>query len=87
MKRADDRVELVIVDLDAAAERGLQGLVIGLGDCAPAHSVKEGLQALGVVEGVWIGKGGFLMHRGAGFQFPDDLKFFAQGRRLRPRRV
>ena len=72
------RVELVVVDVDAAAKRGLQGFVVGLGDSPPANGVEKGLQALGIVERVRVRKGEFLVNGGPGFQLPDDLKLFAQ---------
>ena len=49
-ERPDHRVKLVFIDLDAAAERGLQGAVVSLGNGAPAHGIQKGLQALGMVE-------------------------------------
>ena len=66
------------VYLDAAAKGRLQGFVVGLGYGTPADGVKEGLQAFGVVERVWVRQRGFLMHGSTRFQLPYDLKFLAK---------
>ncbi len=75
---ANHRVELVFVDLDAAAKGGLEGLVVGLGDSAPAHGIKERLKAFRHVEAIRARQGGFFVNRGAGFHLPDDLKLLAK---------
>jgi len=71
---ADHRVELVVLDLDAAAEGCLERAGVGAGDRPPAHGVQERLQPSGVVEAVRMGDG---QHRavqdGRGqLQLPDD---------------
>jgi hypothetical protein len=75
-KSPDNWVELVFVYLNAAAERGLQGFVVGLGDCPPANGVEKGSQALGIIERVRVWKGRILVNSGSRFQLPDDLKLF-----------
>ncbi len=42
-----DGVELVIVHFDAAAERGLQGFVVGAGNGSPGHGIEEGVERAG----------------------------------------
>ena len=44
LQRPDHRVELVVLDGDAGAERRLEGPAVGGGDGAPAHGVEEGVE-------------------------------------------
>src|SRR5258707_2771887 len=46
----NDRVELVFINFDTAAKRGLQGPIISLGGGPPTHGVEKGLQAHRMVE-------------------------------------
>jgi hypothetical protein len=41
---AHQRVELEVLDADAAAERRLEEPTVGVGGCAPAHGVEEGVE-------------------------------------------
>jgi hypothetical protein len=51
-ERLGYRLELVLLDRDSAAERCLEGLLVGAGDSAPADGVEEGAELLRVVVSV-----------------------------------
>ena len=74
----DHRVELVVLDVDAAAERRLECPHVGGGDRAPAHGVEEGVEAARLVEAGGFGQGRLLEHAGAGLELPDDLELLAE---------
>jgi hypothetical protein len=46
----NDRVELVFINFDTASKRGLQSLIVSLGDGTPTHGIEKGLQAHWMVE-------------------------------------
>ena len=71
-------IELVVLDRDAAPERGLEGLHVGIGGRAPADGIEEGIDAAGFVEFADLRETGLLEDAGAGFQFPDDLELLAE---------
>src|SRR5262249_12637419 len=72
-------VELVVLDLDAGAEGGLDGADVGGAGRPPPHGVEEGVQAGGRVEPGRVGQGQLLVDAGAGLQLPDGLPLLAQG--------
>ena len=78
LDRPDHGVELVILDLDAAAERGLDVLVVGRRGGPPTHGVQEGVERPRLVEPGPLGQGHFLDHPGPRLDFPDDLQLLAQ---------
>src|SRR5262245_11284725 len=75
---ADDGVQLVVLDLDAGAERGLDAMDIGGAGGAPADGIKEGVEAGGWVEPGRLGQGDLLVNAGGNFQLPDDLQFLPE---------
>ena len=79
LDRAHHRVELVVLDVDAAAERRLQGPHVGGGGRAPAHGVEEGIESSGRIEAGRSRQRRPLADLRAGLQLPDDLQFLAQG--------
>ena len=78
LDRPHHRVKLVVLDLDAAAERRLDVLVVGRRGGPPAHGVQEGVELLGLVEAGRLGEGDLLDDPGARLDLPDDLQLFAQ---------
>lgn len=68
------RIQLVVLDGDARAERGLQGMGVSRGDRPPAHRVQEGIQVLRIVKAPQRGhrQGGRLQDPGARLHLPDD---------------
>ena len=75
----DHRVKLVVLDLDAAAERGLEGFVVGRRDGTPAHRIQKGVQPGRIIEVGRLGQSDLLVDVRPRLQFPDDLQFLAQG--------
>ena len=69
---AGHRIELIGLDLDAAAEGRLQRAGVRRGDRAPAHRVQEGIEACRVVE-AGLGRGQLhrLMHPRPRLHLPD----------------
>ena len=74
---ADERVELVVLDLDAAPERRLQGPAIGRGDRAPADGVEEGVEDSRIVKARRLWQRAPLERPCARLDLPDDLERFA----------
>ena len=72
------RVKLVVLDVDAGAEGGLDVLHVGGGGGTPAHGVEEGVELVGRVEAGRFGQGDLLDDLGPRLDLPDDLQFFAQ---------
>ena len=72
------RVKLVVLDVDARAERGLDVLQVGGGGGPPAHGIEEGVEPVGGVEAGRLGQGDLLDGLGAGLDLPDDLQLFAE---------
>src|SRR5262249_54551686 len=75
---ADDGVELVVLDLDAGAERGLDAIDVGGAGGAPADGIEEGVEAGGGVEPGRLGQGDLLVDAGGDLQFPDDLQLLPE---------
>ena len=75
----DHGVELVVLDVDARAERGLDVLQVGRGSGPPADGIEEGVEPLGGVEAGRLGQGDLLDDLGPRLDLPDDLKLFAEG--------
>ena len=76
LHRTDERIELVILDVDPAAEGRLQGPYVGRGDRAPAHRVQEGIQSGRRVEPRWLRQLDALDRPRARLDLPDDLYAF-----------
>ncbi len=78
---AHQRLELEVLDRDAAAKGRLQRALVGAGDRSPAHRVEEGVELGGVVEAVGVQRGelGLLSDLRAGLDLPDDLQILAGG--------
>jgi hypothetical protein len=77
---ACDRVELVVLERDAAAEGGVELLVVGGSHGAPADGIEEGLEAMRRVEAAGgVRQGVALEGARVGFEFPDDLEGLAVG--------
>ena len=79
LQSAHERVELIVLDLHAAAEGGLEGAHVGGGDRAPAHGVEKGVEHRGRVKTVQVGQVGVVENRGPRLQFPDHLQLLAVG--------
>ncbi len=78
LDRPHHRVKLVVLDVDAGAERRLDVPHIGRGGSPPADGIEEGVELVGRVEAGGIGQGDLLDHPGPRLDLPDDLQFFAQ---------
>ena len=75
----DHRVKLVVLDVDARAERGLDVPHVGGGSGPPADGIEEGVEPVGGVEAGRLGEGDLLDDLGPRLDLPDDLKLFAEG--------
>ena len=79
LDRAHDRLQVVVLDADAAAEGRLQRVRVRRGDRAPAHGVEEGVQRGGVVEAVgWERQVPALANAGPRLDLPDDAQPVAE---------
>ena len=72
------RVELVVLDVDARAERRLDVRHVGGGGGPPADGVEEGVEPVGRVEAGRLGQGDLLDDPGPRLELPDDLELFAE---------
>jgi hypothetical protein len=82
LQGADEGVELVVLDGDAAAEGRLEGAGVGRGDGAPADRVEKGLQAGGIVEAVVRRAGesrSLRKDRDARLDLPEHGELLAEG--------
>jgi hypothetical protein len=79
--RANNRLELVVLDHDAAAKRRLQGTLIGARDGAPTDRIQKGVQLGGSIYRVrgQRRKLGALPEEGAWLDLPDDLQLLPGG--------
>ena len=79
-QRAHEGFELVVLDRDAAAKRGLQRLLVGAGDRAPAHGIEERVERRGVVDVLGADRRqlGALDDLRPGLDLPDDLELLAR---------
>lgn len=76
---ADDGIELVIFDFDAAAEWSMKGESFGGGDGSPADGIEEGIESCRRVKSeMWVGQFGTFVDACTGFEFPDDLERIAE---------
>ena len=81
LQRPAQRLELVGLDVGAAAEGRLVRVGVGGGDRAPAHGVDERGEGVGVVEGLGVdGLGKALVggDRVADLELPDDAELLAE---------
>jgi len=76
---AEHGVELVVLDVDARAERRLDVPHIGGGHSPPAHRVEERVEPVGGVKAGRLGQGNLLDDHRARLDLPDDLKLFVKG--------
>lgn len=76
---ADHGVELVALDLDAAAEWRLKLAGVGNRRRAPPDGVQEGFEMSRLIEALWLGQLHFLEGTRSRLDFPDDLQFFPKG--------
>jgi hypothetical protein len=72
------RVELIILDVDATAERGLEHLCVGGRRRSPTYRVQECILPARFVESRECRQRHHVVDLRAGLQLPDDLQFFAQ---------
>ena len=73
-----DRVELVVLDRDAAPERRLEGLRSALVTAPQRTASRKASRRRGFVESPTFGQASLLEDPGAWLQLPDDLELFAQ---------
>ena len=66
LQAAHDRIELVVLDRDAAAERRLQGLDVRIGRGAPADGIEEGIDSTGSSNSPTFGSPAFSRMRAPG---------------------
>lgn len=78
LDRADNWIELVVLDCDTAAERRLERPDVGSRAGTPPYGGEEYVKAVGRVESCRVGQRNALVHACAGLDFPDDLKFLAE---------
>jgi hypothetical protein len=74
----DHRVKLVVLDVDARAERRLDVADVRRGGGPPADRIEEGVQLVGRVEAGGLGEGDVLVDPGARLQLPDDPDLLAE---------
>ena len=79
-QRADQRLELVVLDRDAAPEGRLQRALVGTRHGAPTDGVEVRVELLGIVEAVSGDHRelGAFDDGGAGLDLPDDIEFLAR---------
>ncbi len=79
-QRPDHRVELVVIDLDAGPERGLEHGLVGRGNRTPADRVKESVELARLVEpGGRVGQHVLIVGDRAALQLPDDAQLLVAG--------
>ena len=76
--RAHERIQLVVLDADAAAEWCLKITAIRVRRSAPNHRIKEGLKCRGVVQSGHARQSGSLDYMGPGLELPENFDLFAQ---------
>ncbi|MDH6438194.1 hypothetical protein M2158_006735 [Streptomyces sp. SAI-144] len=78
--RAGDRLQLVRLDGDAGAERGLEGFAVGGRDGGPADGIEEGGEAVRGVVGArgGVGQGAGGQDAAAGLDLPDHREGVAE---------
>jgi len=79
LDRPDDGVKLVVLDVDAAAERRLDVPHIGGGSGTPTDGVEERIGLVGRIETGGIGQRDFSTIRAPGSSSQMDVEFLAQG--------
>ncbi|MBV8557731.1 MAG: hypothetical protein JO116_19375 [Planctomycetaceae bacterium] len=75
----DHGVELVVLDVDARAERGLEVFQVGRRSSPPADGIEEGVEPTGGVESGGLGQGDLLDDLGPRLDLPDNLELFPEG--------
>jgi hypothetical protein len=77
--RPRNGIELVVLDGDAGAERGVHGPNVRGGDGAPAHGIQKRIESRGLVEAAGrVGEVRALEELRAGLELPDDGKLLAE---------
>ena len=66
-------IKLVILDVDAAAERRLDILHVSRRGRTPTHGIEKGIQAARIVKTRGFGQGDLLNNLRPRLDFPDDL--------------
>lgn len=80
LQGADDGIELVVLDRDAAAEGRLQRAGVRRGDRAPSNRVEERAQTRRVVEAVrWLRQRRLGQNHRSRFNFPENGQLVAIG--------
>jgi hypothetical protein len=77
-KSTDNGVELIVLDVDTAAERCLQLFHISRRYRSPADGVEKGVEPLGCIEGMRLGEAALLEDGSPRLKLPDDPKLFAK---------
>ncbi len=75
----DHGIELIILDVDAGAERGLDVLQVGGRSRPPANGIEESVEALWCIEPRGFRQGDLLDDLRPRLDLPDDLKLFPGG--------
>ena len=73
LDRPHHGIKLVVLDVDARAERGLDVPHVGRGGGAPADGIEEGVELVGRIEAGRLGQGDLLDDPGPRLELPDDL--------------
>lgn len=78
LHRAHERIELIILNFDAAAKWRLQRAVIRRRNCAPADGIQKRVKARGRIKPVERGQANFFIYARVRLDFPDHLERFAE---------
>ena len=78
LDRPHHGVKLVVLDVDAGAERCLDVRDVRRGRSAPADGIEKGVKLVGRVEAGRVGQGDLLDDPGPWLQLPNDVQFFAE---------
>ncbi len=76
--RTYQRIELEVLDTDAAAKRSLEKPPIGVRCCPPSHSIKKGVERTRIVLSRDQGKARALDDLSARLDFPNDFQLFTK---------
>jgi hypothetical protein len=79
LERSYKRVQLVVLDLDAAAKWSEEGPAVNVVHDAPPNGIEEGVQRLGIVQTFRIGEGVEVQCFSVRLGLPNNRNLVAQG--------